>query len=61
MHDWLRRKLSAQQCQKRVIRGYGHQDLFWGKNAAEAVFPVLLELLMPKTQETAIPASVSSY
>ena len=45
MHDWLRRRLPAQKCQKRIIPDYGHQDLFWGKDAADNVFPVLLELL----------------
>lgn len=45
MYDWLRRKLRAGQCQKRTIEGYGHQDLFWGKDAANVVFPALVELL----------------
>jgi cholesterol oxidase len=45
MHDWLRRKLPAERCRKRVFAGYGHQDLFWGKNSAKDVFGELANLL----------------
>lgn len=56
MYDWLRRKLRAGQCEKRTLAGYGHQDLFWGKNAANDVFPMLLELLWSRSSGNAAAA-----
>jgi pimeloyl-ACP methyl ester carboxylesterase len=43
MYEWLRRGPSKHRCQftKRVFAGYGHQDLFWGKNAARDVFETI--------------------
>jgi hypothetical protein len=43
MYEWLRRGVSKHPCQftKRVFPEYGHQDLFWGKNSADDVFPTI--------------------
>ncbi len=43
MYEWLRRFKSASAVQKHVLRGYAHQDLFWGTRAHEEVFPLILE------------------
>lgn len=47
MHDWLfegsaraRRRWS-----KRVLQGYGHQDLLWGPRASQEVFPLIRQAL----------------
>ena len=46
MYEWLRRgrrdeqPLSVQKC---VVPEFGHQDLYWGVGAPEAVFPKILE------------------
>jgi hypothetical protein len=32
---------------KRVLPGYGHQDLLWGRHAAEEVFPLIRAVLEP--------------
>jgi hypothetical protein len=41
MHEWLMRGpgCRALPITRRVLRGYGHQDLLWGRRAAEEVFP----------------------
>jgi len=41
MYDWLRRELSEQNCKKRIFGGYAHQDLVWGKNAWDDVYPTI--------------------
>lgn len=41
MYDWVVRGPGgrALPVTRRVLRGYGHQDLLWGRRAAEEVFP----------------------
>lgn len=49
MYEWLNRgfgRASGRVC-KEIIQGYGHQDLLWGKNACEDVFPKILSGLPP--------------
>jgi hypothetical protein len=46
MYEWLRRgrKLNQQQkLRKYVLNGFGHQDLYWGSDAPEHVFPLIRE------------------
>jgi cholesterol oxidase len=45
MYEWLRRGTSEQsdKFRKRVVQGYGHQDLLWGRNAPRDVFPKIRE------------------
>jgi len=44
MADWLRRSKGIRgKLRKKVFLDYGHQDLFWGRNAAEDVFPFIIE------------------
>jgi cholesterol oxidase len=38
MWEWLRRQ---QPAKKFVLDGYGHQDLWWGRNSAADVFPLV--------------------
>jgi hypothetical protein len=46
MYEWLRRGRKADQPQKlrkHVLDGFGHQDLYWGSDAPEQVFPLIRE------------------
>jgi hypothetical protein len=36
---------SVTKCKKLVLPGYGHQDLFWGKNPAAGVHPAMPQAL----------------
>ncbi|MGE5130736.1 MAG: esterase/lipase family protein [Sphingomonadaceae bacterium] len=45
MYEWLRRGRASEQprrLDKHVLRDYGHQDLLWGTDAPEDVFPRIL-------------------
>jgi hypothetical protein len=43
MYEWLLRgRPSAQRVEKHVLAGYGHQDLHWGLNAKDDVFPFIV-------------------
>jgi Alpha/beta hydrolase family len=44
-HDILSRQLGRAQISLRTIVGYGHQDVFIGRNAALDVFPALVDFL----------------
>jgi pimeloyl-ACP methyl ester carboxylesterase len=49
MYEWLRRGRNRDQprkLQKHVLNGFGHQDLYWGSDAPEHVFPLILEGLL---------------
>ena len=44
MYDWLRRGRRSEQpreLRKYVLAGFGHQDLHWGLEAPERVFPLI--------------------
>lgn len=46
MYEWLRRlpeNAGGPRCTKRVLSGYAHLDLFWGKNAPRDVYGYILE------------------
>jgi len=45
MYQWLRRGPTKppDKVHMKVLAGYGHQDLLWGKNAKSDVFPYLLK------------------
>jgi cholesterol oxidase len=46
MHEWLRRGRKADQPRKLlkyVLSDFGHQDLYWGSDAPERVFPLIRE------------------
>jgi cholesterol oxidase len=46
MYEWLRRGRKPEQplkLQKHVLNGFGHQDLYWGSDAPERVFPLIRE------------------
>ena len=46
MYEWLRRGRRAEQplsLQKHVVPDFGHQDLYWGVDAPQVVFPKILE------------------
>jgi cholesterol oxidase len=48
MDEWLARRPPRPRAHPRtkiVLEGYGHQDLWWGKNSATDVFPRMLEAL----------------
>lgn len=49
MHDWLVRGpgCRALPVSLRVLRGYGHQDLLWGRAARQDVFPSIEATLRP--------------
>jgi pimeloyl-ACP methyl ester carboxylesterase len=54
MHEWLGngRALPGLHLKKHVLRGYGHQDLYWSSNAPNEVYPLIAEglgLLRPKS------------
>ena len=43
MYEWLLRgQPSAQRVEKHVLPGFGHQDLHWGIDAPNAVFPLIV-------------------
>lgn len=44
MHDWLMGG-AARRSVKHVLRGYAHQDLLWGVDAAKEVYPLIVEAL----------------
>jgi hypothetical protein len=44
MYEWLRRGRKRDQpreLRKHVLNGFGHQDLYWGSDAPEHVFPLI--------------------
>jgi Alpha/beta hydrolase family len=46
MYEWLRRGRKRDQprkVRKHVLDGFAHQDLFWGSDAPERVFPLIRE------------------
>jgi pimeloyl-ACP methyl ester carboxylesterase len=46
MYEWLRRGRKRDQprkLRKYVLNGFGHQDLYWGSDAPEHVFPLIRE------------------
>jgi hypothetical protein len=46
MYEWLRRGRTRDQpreLRKHVLNGFGHQDLYWGSDAPEHVFPLIRE------------------
>lgn len=43
MHEWLRRGRVA--CEKYVVPGHAHQDLLWGRNAYDNVYPLIAAAL----------------
>ncbi|MGI9510628.1 MAG: hypothetical protein ACR2QJ_14905, partial [Geminicoccaceae bacterium] len=44
MADWLDRSAPLREtCRKTMLLNYGHQDLFWGRNAARDVFPKIVD------------------
>jgi hypothetical protein len=45
MYEWLKNgpQKPGRRCRKVVLRGYGHQDLLWGRSAREDVFPKIRE------------------
>jgi pimeloyl-ACP methyl ester carboxylesterase len=45
MHEWLGngRALPELQLTKHVLRGYGHQDLYWSTNAPRDVYPLVAQ------------------
>ena len=45
MYEWLTRGTSEASCRikKRILPTYAHQDLLWGKRAAQDVFPKIVE------------------
>jgi cholesterol oxidase len=49
MHEWLTRGEATHRAtfQKHVLRGYGHQDLLWGKSSRQDVFPKIVDGLSP--------------
>jgi len=50
MYEWLVRgpRTAAVPATRRVLRGYGHQDLLWGRRAPEEVFPWIESALRPR-------------
>ena len=56
MADWLDRSPTMRQkCRKAIFLGYGHQDLFWGRHAADDVFPTIIEGLGPRPPDDGTP------
>jgi len=48
MHAWLTRgPWARRRIKKHILRGYGHQDLLWGKDAADDVFWIIEDGLAP--------------
>jgi len=49
MYEWLCRgiPLGAGKCVKHVLPTYGHQDLLWGTESAQDVFPKIAAALKP--------------
>jgi pimeloyl-ACP methyl ester carboxylesterase len=47
MHDWLFEGSvrSKRRWSKRILQGYGHQDLLWGPRASKDVFPLISQAL----------------
>ena len=47
MYEWLRRGNGRRsgRTQKIIFNGYGHQDLYWGRNSWDEVFPRIAEAL----------------
>jgi len=43
MHEFLLRDIDPAICTKRIVRGYAHQDLLWGRESARDVFPSILD------------------
>ena len=45
MHEWLLNsgREARGRCARHVVSGFGHQDLLWGSDAREKVFPLILE------------------
>lgn len=41
MADWLERSPGRAACTRRIFPRYAHQDLLWGKNAYDEVYPTL--------------------
>jgi hypothetical protein len=49
MYEWLRwgrNRDQPRKLRKHVLNGFGHQDLYWGADAPEHVFPLILEGLL---------------
>jgi len=44
MSEWLTR--GGAPPTKRILTGYGHQDLWWGKNSSRDVFPLICEAIV---------------
>jgi len=52
MADWLSRSPEMRgRYRKKVLLDYGHQDLYWGRNAAVDVFPKIIAGLGPTPPE----------
>jgi hypothetical protein len=48
MFEWLSRAFEGtrrKRLRKRVLRGYGHQDLLWGRSASRDVFPCIRDAI----------------
>jgi pimeloyl-ACP methyl ester carboxylesterase len=46
MHEWLVSsgvRDAREKCRRHIMRGFAHQDLLWGKDAPEKVFPLITE------------------
>jgi cholesterol oxidase len=41
MADWLERSPGRAACTRRIFPGYAHQDLLWGEDAYDEVYPTL--------------------
>jgi pimeloyl-ACP methyl ester carboxylesterase len=52
MADWLDRSQALRErCRKIMLLDYGHQDLYWGRDAARDVFPKIVEGLGPNAPD----------
>ena len=45
MYEWLRRPGGPRRVRKTIFQNFGHQDLYWGRRAADEVFPFVLRTL----------------
>jgi hypothetical protein len=56
MAEWLGRAFAGARrasLRKHVLRGYGHQDLLWGRHASADVFPLIRDGIRPRIQREA--------
>jgi hypothetical protein len=61
MYEWLRYRRSGanQKVAKKIFANYAHQDLFWGRNAPDDVYPFIAKQLRLTVADSEVPADQS--